>query len=55
MKNDPKRTLEGGDFPRVTSNCFKLGPDRTKPGGLAQEAAQEMVGIQPERQHAGSL
>lgn len=53
MKNEPERTAEGGDFPRAACNCFKLGPDRTKPGGLAQEVGQEIVQIQPVRQHAG--
>lgn len=53
MKNEPERIAEGGDFPRAACNCFKLGPDRTKPGGLAQEAGQEMVQIQPVGQHAG--
>lgn len=53
MKNEPERIAEGGDFPRAACNCFKLGPDRTKPGGLAQEVGQEMVQIQSVRQHAG--
>lgn len=53
MKNEPERIVEGGDFPRAACNCFKLGPDRTKPGGLVQEVGQEMVWIQTVRQHAG--
>lgn len=53
MKNEPEPMVEGGDFPRAACNCFKLGLDRTRPGGLAQEAGQEMVQIQPVRQHAG--
>lgn len=53
MKNEPERIAEGGDFPRAACNCFKLGADRTKPGGLVQEVGQEMVWIQTVRQHAG--
>lgn len=52
MKNEPERMAEGGDFPRAVCNCFKLGPDGTKPGGMAQEVGQEIVQIRPVRQHA---
>lgn len=53
VKNEPEHRVKGGDFPWATCNCSKLGPDRTKPRGLLQEAGQEMVRIQLARQHAG--
>lgn len=53
MKNEAQHIAVGGDFPQAACNCFKLGPDRTKPGGLTQEVGQEMGQIQLVRLAAG--
>lgn len=53
VKNEARHIVVGGDFPRAACNCFKLGPDWTKPGGLTQEVGQEMVQIRLVRLAAG--